>query len=107
MTQLEQEYDEQADMIDQEDDHSPGSGPGPYPQNYAAPQSMQPPMQPAQNTNYTAPNSIAPNESGQISAGGVFNGMNHLFHDPYDPMMDTDPFGLTASMHFPTMYDSR
>jgi hypothetical protein len=38
----------------------------------------------------------------------VFNGMNnnHLF-DPYDPMLDADPFGLSASMHFPTMYESR
>jgi hypothetical protein len=105
MTQLEQEYDEQADMIE-EDDQSPGSGPGPYPQNFAAPQSMQPPLQPAQNTNYTASNAISPNEGGQVS-NGVFSGMNHIFNDPYDPMIDSDPFGLTASMHFPTMYDSR
>ena len=24
--------------------------------------------------------------------------------DPFDPMLDADPFGLTASMHFPTPY---
>lgn len=24
--------------------------------------------------------------------------------DPYDPMLDADPFGLTASMHFPNPY---
>lgn len=24
--------------------------------------------------------------------------------DPYDPMLDADPFGLSASMHFPTSY---
>jgi len=24
--------------------------------------------------------------------------------DPYDPMLDADPFGLTASMHFPTQF---
>jgi hypothetical protein len=26
------------------------------------------------------------------------------FIDPYDPMLDADPFGLTASMHFPNPY---
>lgn len=25
--------------------------------------------------------------------------------DPFDPMLDADPFGLTASMHFPTPYN--
>ena len=24
--------------------------------------------------------------------------------DPHDPMLDADPFGLSASMHFPTAY---
>jgi hypothetical protein len=24
--------------------------------------------------------------------------------DPFDPMLDADPFGLSASMHFPTPY---
>lgn len=34
---------------------------------------------------------------------------NNMFFDPYDPMLDADPFGLSASMHFPTQfsYDSR
>lgn len=94
-----------------EDDPSDQSaGPGPYPQqNFPQSQSMhsqsmQPPMPPAQNQSFTSPNAIAPTENGQ--AGGVFNGMNHLF-DPYDPMLDADPFGLSASMHFPTLYESR
>ncbi|THW89447.1 hypothetical protein D6D12_01280 [Aureobasidium pullulans] len=30
-------------------------------------------------------------------------GMNQIF-DPYDPMLDADPFGLSASMHFSTDY---
>lgn len=25
--------------------------------------------------------------------------------DPYDPMLDADPFGLTASMHFPNPFN--
>jgi len=28
---------------------------------------------------------------------------NQMF-DPFDPMLDADPFGLTASMHFPTQF---
>jgi hypothetical protein len=33
----------------------------------------------------------------------MMNGMNNVF-DPYDPMLDADPFGLSASMHFPTQF---
>lgn len=35
--------------------------------------------------------------------GGPFGAGSHAF-DPYDPMLDADPFGLSASMHFPTPY---
>ncbi|KAF2742761.1 hypothetical protein M011DRAFT_412012 [Sporormia fimetaria CBS 119925] len=108
-----QEYEEQADMIDQDDtnDQSPAAaGPAPYATNFP-PQSMQAPMAPAQNPQnpqyppFSTPNAIPPNEAGQV--GAVFNNMNHHLFDPYDPMLDADPFGLTASMHFPTMYDTR
>ena len=34
--------------------------------------------------------------SAASTGGGV-----GAFIDPYDPMLDADPFGLTASMHFP------
>ncbi|KAH0349511.1 hypothetical protein KCU83_g5586, partial [Aureobasidium melanogenum] len=34
---------------------------------------------------------------------GQIPGMNQIF-DPYDPMLDADPFGLSASMHFSTDY---
>ena len=30
--------------------------------------------------------------------------MNPAGFDPYDPSLDADPFGLTASMHFPTQF---
>lgn len=36
-------------------------------------------------------------------ASGQATGMSQMF-DPYDPMLDADPFGLSASMHFPTNY---
>ncbi|KAL1595446.1 hypothetical protein SLS59_008379 [Nothophoma quercina] len=98
----EQEYDEQADNYDHEEpsDHSAGPGPFPHP-NFPPANSMPPPMPPAQNPPFASPATLAPNDGGQ-----PFNNMNHLF-DPYDPMLDADPFGLSASMHFPTMYESR
>ncbi|KAF2114414.1 hypothetical protein BDV96DRAFT_494673, partial [Lophiotrema nucula] len=98
-----QEYDEQAEMLD-DDPSDQSAGPDPFPQTFPTQmqsQSMQPPMQPAQNPPFTAPGALAPADSNGV--GGVFNGMNHLF-DPYDPMLDADPFGLSASMHFPTSY---
>ena len=33
----------------------------------------------------------------------MYGVMNPGF-DPYDPSLDADPFGLTASMHFPTQF---
>jgi len=63
---------------------------------------MPPPMAPAQNPPFTSPASLAPNDGSH-----VFNGLNTQLFDPYDPMLDADPFGLSASMHFPTMYESR
>ncbi|KAL7772531.1 hypothetical protein CFE70_002490 [Pyrenophora teres f. teres 0-1] len=105
MTQSsEQEYEEQADSYDHDDPSDHSAGPGPFPQqNFPPSNNMPPPMPPSQNPPFANPTSLAPNDGGQI-----FNGMNnnHLF-DPYDPMLDADPFGLSASMHFPTMYESR
>lgn len=40
---------------------------------------------------------------GTEGGGPMMNGMNNGF-DPYDPMLDADPFGLSASMHFPTQF---
>lgn len=40
---------------------------------------------------------------GPEGGGPMMNGMNNVF-DPYDPMLDADPFGLSASMHFPTQF---
>jgi hypothetical protein len=27
-----------------------------------------------------------------------------IYNNGYDPMLDADPFGLSASMHFPTQF---
>lgn len=35
--------------------------------------------------------------------GGQFGTIPHMI-DPGDPMLDADPFGLSASMHYPTAY---
>ncbi|KAF2502563.1 hypothetical protein BU16DRAFT_568746 [Lophium mytilinum] len=115
MDQLEQEYDEQADMLDDQDPSDQSAGPGPFPQTFPPTtqmqqQSMQPPMQNAAqnppNQPYQSPTAMQPADAN--GAGAVFGTMNHLF-DPYDPMLDADPFGLSASMHFPTQftYESR
>ena len=103
----EQEYEEQADMLDRDDpsDQSAGPGGGPVPPPFPTQHSMQPPMPPVQNAPYASPNTMAPTESGH-QTGAVYSGMPNLY-DPYDPMLDADPFGLSASMHFPTMYESR
>lgn len=63
---------------------------------------MPPPMAPTRNPAFNGPAAMAPNDGGH-----VFNGLNTQLFDPYDPMLDADPFGLSASMHFPTMYESR
>lgn len=92
-------------MLDQEDPSDQSAGPGPYPHPFSSnsmqSQSMQPPMPPAQNSPFANNPPLSTNEGNHS-----FNGMNQLF-DPYDPMLDADPFGLSASMHFPTMYESR
>ncbi|OAP57973.1 hypothetical protein AYL99_07063 [Fonsecaea erecta] len=43
-----------------------------------------------------------PTTTSAASDGGGSGG--GLVIDPYDPMLDADPFGLTASMHFPNPY---
>jgi hypothetical protein len=103
MNQLEQEYDEQAEKYDDEEPSDQSAGPGPFPQqNFTPTNNMPPPMPPAQNPPYTSPATLPQNDGGH-----AFNpNMNQLF-DPYDPMLDADPFGLSASMHFPTLYESR
>jgi len=96
--QLEQEYDAQADMIDDQDPSDQSAGPGPYPapfssnmhhvgQHPIAGQNLQGQQQPIPHSGDTN--------------GPVFGAMNQLY-DPFDPNLDADPFGLSASMHFPT-----
>ncbi|KAJ5174655.1 uncharacterized protein N7482_000532 [Penicillium canariense] len=85
--QLEQEYDAQADMVDDDHDGSVHASyvPGFTPQSVASGSHM---------TRYNPPD----------GAPGDFGNANQLLGQ-YEPMMDTDPFGLSASMHFPTPFN--
>jgi hypothetical protein len=103
----EQEYDAQADMI--EDQEPAESGPGPYPE----PIPQQPPprhlnqqqihaQQPQQNP--PQPSHAGQAQGMNLGAGAQqFGSMTQLL-DPYDPMLDMDPFGLSASMQFPSSF---
>ena len=103
LVSTEQEYDAHADMLDEDVPLDPNedahivSGPFPAhfgrrPQQHDMAQCGQPPM-------------MHPGEMQQVdqNAQGDFVGQGQAF-DPYDPMLDADPFGLTASMHFPTPF---
>jgi hypothetical protein len=88
----EQEYDAQADMV--EDQEPAESGPGPYPEPFAnTPQQT--------NTQHQ----LGPQTPG-LHLGGATQAYNSLpqLLDAYDPMLDMDPFGLSASMQFPTQF---
>ncbi|TVY51537.1 hypothetical protein LCER1_G007147 [Lachnellula cervina] len=96
----EQEYDAQADMVDDQDPTE--AGPGPYPEPLP-PNQHHMAQQHAMNRNQ---------QLGQRGQGqGVqmddnapgFGSMTQLL-DPYDPMLDMDPFGLSASMQFPSSF---
>ncbi|KAL2350977.1 bZIP transcription factor [Cryomyces antarcticus] len=108
----EQEYDAQADMLDDQDpsDHSAGPGAVPFPPHPPYRRQQPPPHGPQRMQQHSArhagPRQAVPQHSAGQAADGsgpVFSAMNQLF-DPYDPMLDADPFGLSASMHFPTQF---
>lgn len=95
----EQEYDAQADMVDDQDPAE--SGPGPYPNNI-----------PNSNNNNTHNNNnnqlLNPQQQqqqlGQNQGMQAYGSMTQLL-DPYDPtILDMDPFGLSASMQFPASF---
>ncbi|KAJ6115548.1 hypothetical protein N7523_005965 [Penicillium sp. IBT 18751x] len=89
--QLEQEYDAQADLVDE--DHE-GSVNTPYGVTGYTPQSV---ASGSHMTGFNAP-------PGGDANPGDFGNANHLMGQ-YEPMLDADPFGLSASMHFPTPFN--
>lgn len=113
----EQEYDAHADMLDDENPSDRDAGPGPYPQTFhhqplsphqQVSMGMQghPPMQQMQSMQQMQPMQPMhppPTSQAMDPNNATYQGLQPGF-DPYDPMLDADPFGLSASMHFPTQF---
>ncbi|KAL2813503.1 hypothetical protein BDW59DRAFT_30900 [Aspergillus cavernicola] len=94
--QLEQEYDAQADMID--DEHESSVTASPFVPGYNAAGSVQ-------NASHSI-NSHGLNPYSHPSgdgANGTYSNTSAIMGN-YEPMLDADPFGLSASMHFQTPF---
>jgi hypothetical protein len=91
-----QEYDAQANMLDDHETDNTAFTTATF-QTPALPQQMQHGMPP--------PSPANPNVSQSIPqhSGSHMTGLPNTF-DPSDPILDADPFGLSASMYFPTPY---
>jgi hypothetical protein len=84
-------------MLDDPDPSDQSTGPGPFHPSYLPSGTQGPP--PA-SQHVADPRQQQQPPSGQKP---VSSGANQLF-DPFDPALDADPFGLTASMTFPTPF---
>lgn len=99
--QLEQEYDAPTDMLDEPEPDTPG--PGPYPSTF---------QQVAQQHGMSVqPATSGPTGQPSMASGGQGNHQAHSQGQGYpsmtqllDPALDWDPFGLSASMAFPTQF---
>lgn len=87
-------------MLDEDpSDHSAGPGPYPesfYPHSLATNPQVSMGMQAMQ----------LPSTSQSMDANGMLLGNMGQPLDPFNPMLDADPFGLDRSMHFPTQFTS-
>ena len=91
-----QEYDAQADMID---DHDPDD----RDVDNFVPNFQMPPHGAEQQLGVQGSPSVGAPSASTPSSHGYPGAMGQTF-DPFDPMLDADPFGLTASMQFPTQF---
>ncbi|KAH7038198.1 uncharacterized protein B0I36DRAFT_346203 [Microdochium trichocladiopsis] len=99
----EQEYDAPNDMIDDVEPETPG--PSPYSNGYPNPQAPAIPMQTGHGmtpatAQAQAQAHMAQAEQGAQSQGQGYPSMTQLL----DPALDWDPFGLSASMAFPSQF---
>jgi hypothetical protein len=81
-------------MVDDQDPSE--SGPGPYPEPFPANHQIHPQHRPTHHQQLGHHQQSSPmtgNPQGPLG----YNSMTQLL-DPYDPMLDMDPFGLSASM---------
>lgn len=88
----EQEYDAQPDMLDDVDPDDADAES--FIPNFRLPPSTSAPM-----------GGMQASPPMTTSAASDPGGMGLHAIDPYDPMLDADPFGLTASMHFPNPFN--
>lgn len=93
----EQEYEAQADMVDDQDPSESSGGPGPYPAQIPQGQQQQQMLNQQQQHLNTQAMQLTDNTQ-------AYGTMTQQLMDPYDPMLDMDPFGLSASMQFPTQF---
>jgi hypothetical protein len=98
----EQEYDAPNDMIDDVEPDTPG--PGPYPNQFPGNQQQQQQshnmsMPPSTTGSSVQPHMAEEQDTAQTSGQG-YPSMTQLL----DPALDWDPFGLSASMAFPTQF---
>ncbi|KAI0201431.1 hypothetical protein F4808DRAFT_126660 [Astrocystis sublimbata] len=95
--QLEQEYDAPNDMMDEGDADGPPSNP--YTSGYSVPPPPNMALQPSTNVPAGQPSASSTDNGGQTQ-GQNYPSMTQLL----DPALDWDPFGLSASMAFPTQF---
>lgn len=89
---VDQDFDPQSDML--EDAPGDDAGPDQFIPNFRLP-----------TVSMSMQGQAAPPGANLIDAGGgSYRGSANQAFDSYDPMLDADPFGLSASMHFPTPY---
>ncbi|KAL2213321.1 hypothetical protein CC79DRAFT_1316148 [Sarocladium strictum] len=93
--QLEQEYDAQADMVDDSEIETPG--PGPYPANFNDTGSQ---VFPSPSSNGTGHHIPAQTDNHPPGTNAQYPSMTQLL----DQNLDWDPFGLSASMAFPAQH---
>ncbi|OTA93226.1 hypothetical protein M434DRAFT_11766 [Hypoxylon sp. CO27-5] len=96
-----QEYDAPTDMMDEPEPDTPG--PGPYPTTFQVPQQHGMSVQPATTGPPGQPSMASGGQGNQAQSqtqGQGYPSMTQLL----DPALDWDPFGLSASMAFPTQF---
>jgi len=101
--QLEQEYDAPNEMMEEVESDTPG--PNPYSSGYPGVQQQQQQQQramhlPPPTTGPAGQPTSAASEQGAQTQGHGYPSMSQLL----DPALDWDPFGLSASMAFPTQF---
>ncbi|KAL9603300.1 MAG: hypothetical protein Q9219_001323 [cf. Caloplaca sp. 3 TL-2023] len=105
LVNVEQEYDAPADMLD-EDPSDQSAGPGPYPDGFYQPSVLANPKI-GMGMQAHSPMTMQPPSTSQVmDAHGMMLGPVGQPLDPFNPMLDADPFGLDRSMHFPTQFSS-